>query len=56
MVLSQFLDSHLDRLNADEREALGRLLELPDNDLWDMVAGRQQAPDPGCAHLLIYLR
>lgn len=56
IVLNRFLDSHYERLNAGERAALNRLLELPDNELWDLVAGRLEPADPECAQLLSYLR
>jgi antitoxin CptB len=56
LVLSRFADSALERLSQSQRESLQRLLELPDNDLWDMVTGKSQAPDPGSAEVLEYLR
>lgn len=56
LVFGRFLDLHLQQLNADQREALARLLELPDNDLWSMVCGRLEAPDPGTAEILRLLR
>jgi len=41
LVLSRFLDSaDLGAVPADELEAFKALLELPDNDLWDLLAGR----------------
>ena len=56
LVFSRFLDAHLEQLDADQRDALARLLELPDNDLWGMVCGRLEAPDPGTAEILRLLR
>ncbi|HWQ39757.1 MAG TPA: succinate dehydrogenase assembly factor 2 [Burkholderiales bacterium] len=56
LVLSRFLDARLDQLTAQQRESLLRLLRLPDVDLWDMVSGRREAPDPGCAEIVALLR
>jgi antitoxin CptB len=56
LVLSRFLDTGLERLDDSQRQALERLLELPDNDLWDMLTGRREAPDTGSAEVLEYLR
>ena len=44
LVLGRFLETQLEALNPDEREAFKALLELSDNDLWDLVSGRS---DPG---------
>ena len=56
LVLSRFLESRLDRLTDGQRVSLLRLLDLPDNDLWDIVAGRRQAPDPATAEIAGLLR
>jgi len=56
LVLGRFLEARFERLSDAQRESLGRLLELPDNDLWDMVTGKRPAPDPGSAEILEYLR
>ena len=55
-MLSRFLESRLDRLTDGQRVSLLRLLDLPDNDLWDIVAGRRQAPDPATAEIAGLLR
>jgi antitoxin CptB len=44
IVLGRFLESELDTLGPDEQDAFKALLELSDNDLWDLVAARS---DPG---------
>ena len=43
IVLGRFLDQELDALSPADREAFKALLELSDNDLWDMVSGRMEA-------------
>ncbi len=40
IVLGRFLERELDGLSAVELDAFKALLELSDNDLWDLVAGR----------------
>jgi succinate dehydrogenase flavin-adding protein (antitoxin of CptAB toxin-antitoxin module) len=50
------VDTHLDRLDASQRAVFVRLLDLPDNDLWDLIAGRQPAPDDEAAAILAMLR
>jgi succinate dehydrogenase flavin-adding protein (antitoxin of CptAB toxin-antitoxin module) len=56
LVLSRFIESRLDDLTGAQRGALTRLLELPDNDLLDMVMGRAETSDPGCAEIVRFLR
>lgn len=56
LVLARFLDRHFADLGPPEREAFKALLEYPDNDLWDLVAGRAE-PGPGAeAAVLALLR
>jgi antitoxin CptB len=57
LILTRFLDARGMAITADEIAALDRLLDLPDNDLWDLVSGRvPQPPDPSLAALLRELR
>jgi succinate dehydrogenase flavin-adding protein (antitoxin of CptAB toxin-antitoxin module) len=56
LVLSRFLDTAFERLTEGQRQSLERLLDLADNDLWDMVTGKRHAPDAGSAEILEYLR
>ena len=44
IVLGRFLERHLEDLTASEREAFKGLLQCSDNDLWDMVSERLEAP------------
>ena len=48
------LGRYLDR-NPDDAE-LGELLDLPDNDLWDIVVGRSDDYAPHLRHLVARLR
>lgn len=39
IVLGRFVQHHYAGLTPEERDAFDRLLEVPDNPLWDMIAG-----------------
>ena len=56
IVLTRFLDARGDALTEDEVAMLDRLLDLPDNELWDIIAGRQQPADAFVAPLVADLR
>ena len=45
LVLERFWKKAGDDLSEADAAALERLLQLPDNDLLDLVMGRAQAPD-----------
>jgi antitoxin CptB len=45
LILARFLDVRGDRITDQEVVALDRLLELSDNELWDLLAGRQEPAD-----------
>jgi antitoxin CptB len=40
LILARFLDRRGETLTEQEVDALDRLLDLPDNDLWDALSGR----------------
>ena len=50
LVLGRYLDRHPDDLQ------LGELLELPDNDLWDIVARRSENYPPHLKEVVARLR
>ncbi|HEV8647471.1 MAG TPA: succinate dehydrogenase assembly factor 2 [Burkholderiales bacterium] len=52
VVLTRFLDRHFERLSPQQRAAFNRLLDYPDNDLWDFVTGKQLPPDAESAHII----
>lgn len=56
LVLNGFLESRFENLTPGQRTALARLLDLPDHDLLDMVMGRAETNDPGCAEIVGFLR
>ena len=52
VVLGRFLDRHFETLSSQQRTALNRLLDFPDNDLWDFLSGKQPPPDPDTAGII----
>ncbi len=56
LILARYLDAHADTLTETELAMLDRLLDLPDNELWDLIAGRGGPPDAGIAELVAQLR
>jgi antitoxin CptB len=43
IVLGRFIDAHYAQLDETEKDAFDALLDMPDNPLWDMIAGKQDA-------------
>ncbi len=56
LILIRFLDSRGDRISDAELEALESMLQLSDNDLWEMLSGRQEPADAALMPLLERLR
>ena len=45
IVLQRFVDKHYTQLNETELQQFDTLLNLPDNDLWDMITARREMGD-----------
>jgi antitoxin CptB len=56
LVLARFLDARGATLDAREIAALERLLDLSDNELWDLVCGRAEPGDTALRPLVAALR
>ena len=56
LILARFLDARGAAITADEVAALDRLLDLADNDLWELLACRTEPRDPALDPLLRALR
>ena len=56
LVLSRFLAARGAQLTEGEIAMLDRLLVLPDNELWDLIAGREEPRDASVVPLLAQLR
>ena len=56
IILGRFLERELDALGPAEQDAFKALLELSDNDLWDLVSGRSDPGDGPQGRLVSRLR
>jgi antitoxin CptB len=56
LILARFLDARGADLTDGEVAALDRLLDLADNDLWDLLSGRTEPADARVAPLVRALR
>ena len=52
IVLGRFIEEHYAQLDDAGRRAFDVLLDMPDNPLWDMIAGRRDA-EPGEQQVLL---
>ena len=56
LVLERFLARYGPALDAGRLDALNELLELSDNDLWDLVAGRAEPREDRHVEIVRWLR
>jgi antitoxin CptB len=56
LILARFLDARGTSIDAGEVAALDRLLDLADNELWELLAGRAEPADATLRPLLAELR
>ena len=56
LVLARFLEARGPMLTEDEVTMLDRLLDMTDNDLWDLIAGRLEPQDQDVVPVLLQLR
>jgi len=56
LILTRFLDVRGAGITNEEVVALERLLNLSDNELWDLLAGRQEPVDAAVKPLVDALR
>jgi antitoxin CptB len=56
LILTRFLDQRGAGISDSEVAALDGLLDLSDNDLWDLLSGRQEPSDKAASSLVGYLR
>jgi antitoxin CptB len=56
IVLSRFLETGYAALPPQQRRVFSELLELPDNELWDLITGRALAAAPAEEAVLERLR
>jgi antitoxin CptB len=56
LILERFLDARGETLSEADIAALDRLLALGDDELWDLLSGRQESDDATVRPLLRALR
>jgi antitoxin CptB len=56
LILTRFLDARGDAITESEIVALDRLLDMGDNDLWELLCGRQEPADETVAPLIQRMR
>lgn len=56
IVLERFIKQYFDGLTAAQLQAFDALLDTPDNQLWDMVTGRQHSDEPETRAMLELLQ
>ena len=56
LILARYLDANAASMTEAEVAMLDRLLDLPDNELWNLIAGRATPLDRDCAALVTQLR
>jgi antitoxin CptB len=56
LILARFLDARGEAMTGDDVAALDRLLDLSDNELWDLLSGRAEPQDAMVRPLLDALR
>ena len=56
LILTRFLDAEGERLSEADQAGLMGLLDLPDNDLWDLLSGRREPEDASLRPLLERIR
>lgn len=56
IILQRFMDRHYAELDEQGLAQFERLLDLPDNDLWDLIAKRQANVDENVQQVLKLLQ
>ncbi len=56
LILTRFLDARGEAISEQEVAALDILLDLSDNELWDLLSGRQEPADAAVTPLLECLK
>ena len=56
LIFDHFWEDHGETLDLQGEEALTRLLELEDHELWALVSGREVSDDPQLTGIIARLR
>jgi antitoxin CptB len=56
IVLTRYLDTVAGAIGEEDLAALDRLLDMNDNELWDLLSGRTEPVDEKLQHMVRQLR
>ena len=56
LILTRYLDARGSGISVEEVAALDRLLDLPDDELWNLIGGRSEPADAALLPLVAQLR
>ena len=56
LLLERFVSESYAGLNAVQRQAFDGLLDMPDNDLWELVCARSACNEPQQQHILAMIQ
>ena len=56
VVMSRYLEHYYVTATPAEQDQFKKLLELPDPELWTLLLGRSQAPDPELETMVQFLQ
>ena len=56
LILARYLEARADAMSAEDLAALDRLLDLADDELWNLIAGRTESADPELQAMVAALR
>jgi antitoxin CptB len=56
LVLGRFLERYLAALPSEQKQVFGKLLDLPDPELWDLIQGLTQSDNAELVPVLALLR
>ena len=56
IVLQRFIDNDYKKLSTQQLQQFERLLDLPDQDLWSLITGRQVTSDENLSTVLNLLQ
>ena len=56
LILARYLDARGSTMSDEDVAALARLLDLADDELWDLIVGRTEPGDPDLLPMVAALR
>jgi len=56
LILQRFVDRHLASLTPDELDGFKAVLDLEDDDLWQMVSGRREVDEDRLKPIVLMIR